>query len=205
MTIKTYHNGTILVPLKCGSRFMDGIFTTESGGYSLSELKRTLFIPKIQSIIVRPPIEHIHSALHTEIINAYNNTEKNPDEPIDIISIIDTFIYKGHHQEHQNIHWHRDLYEILYWLWRRNRNKIEIVKLNDLSSHLKSIGIKIPKYKKEDYNFSKFEYYCDVDELIMFIKNAFPNEYKNILSQIDQATKYYNYLINSEVIDISIV
>lgn len=204
MTLKTYYNETILAPLKCGTRFMDKVFPNGTGGYEIKELKRTLFFPKLKTIIIRPPMEHIHSAIHTEIINAYNNTEVNPDNPVDIKGIIDTFVYNGPHQS-QNTHWHRDLYETLYWTWRRNKNNIKIIELNNLSSYLKSIGIKIPKHKKEDYNFSNFKNYCEVDELMMFIMNAYPNEYKNMLSQIENATIFYNHLINKEVIPIKFI
>jgi hypothetical protein len=205
MTIKTYNNETILAPLKCGTRFLDDVFKSKDTGYNITELKRTIFIPKIRAIIVRPPMEHVISALHTEIINAHNNTERNLDEPVDILAIIDSFIFKGPHQEEQNTHWHRDLYETLYWSWRRNRKNIKIVDLKDLSSYLKSIGIKPPKHKKEDYNFSNFENYCDVDEMMVFIKNAYPNEWKNILIQIEHANVFYNYLINKEVFDIKVL
>jgi hypothetical protein len=205
MTIKTYNNETILAPLKCGTRFMDEIFKAKDTGYNINELKRTLFLPKIQAIIIRPPMEHIVSALHTEIINAHNNTEINPDEPVDILAILDSFLWKGPHQTIQNTHWHRDLYETLYWSWRRNRNNIKIVDLKDLSTYLKSIGIKPPKHKKEAYNFSNFKNYCDVDEMMMFISNAYPDEWKNILSQIEHANVFYNYLMDGEVIPIKFV
>ena len=205
MTIKTYNNETILAPLKCGTRFMDAIFKAKDTGYSIHELKRTLFLPKVQAMIIRPPMEHIVSALHTEIINVYNNTEINTDEPVDILAILDSFIWKGPQQMQQNTHWHRDLYEVLYWSWRRNRNNIKIVELKDLSTYLKSIGIKSPKHKKEDYNFSHFKNYCDVDEMVVFITNAYPDEWKNILRQIEHANVFYNYLINKEVFDIKIL
>ena len=205
MTIKTYNNETILAPLKCGTRFMDEIFKAKDTGYNINELKRTLVLPKIQAIIIRPPLEHIVSALHTEIINAHNNTEINPDEPVDILAILDSFLWKSPHQTIQNTHWHRDLYETLYWLWRRNRNNIKIVNLKDLSTYLKSIGIKPPKHKKKDYNFSNLKNYCDVDEMVMFITNAYPDEWKNILRQIEHANVFYNYLMDGEVIPIKFV
>ena len=205
MTIKTYNNETIIAPLKCGSRFLDEVFKTKDTGYSIAQLKRTMFLPKIQAIIVRPPIEHVVSALHTEIINAYNNTEIDDIETIDVLTILDSFLWKSPHQSQQNTHWHRDLYETLYWSWRRNRNNIKIVDLKDLSTYLKSIGIKPPKHKKDDYNFSNFKNYCDVDEMMMFITNAYPDEWKNILNQIEHATKFYNYLMNEEVIPIKFI
>lgn len=205
MDLKVYNGGTILAPLKCGTRFLDESFGVNDEGYTLHLLRRGLFYPKFKTMVVRPPMEHISSALHTEIINAYNNTDTNPDEPVDISVIIDTFIWKGPEQTHQNIHWHRDLYSTLYWIWRRNRNNIEIVELKDLSSHLKSIGIKITKHKKENYNFSNFKNYCDVDELMMFIKLNYVDEWRNMMKQVEVATEYYNYLINREVIPIKFV
>jgi hypothetical protein len=40
---------------------------------------------------------------------------------------------------------------------------------------------------------------------MMFIMNAYPNEYKNMLSQIENATIFYNHLINKEVIPIKFI
>lgn len=206
MDLKIYNEGTILAPLKCGTRFMDGVFGKTNDGYTLTALKKNLFFPKIQTIIVRPPIEHISSAIHTEIINPFNNTERNPDEPIDVETIIDTFIWKNMNDNQQNTHWHRDLYETLYWTWRRNRDNIEIVELKNLSFYLKSIQIEIPEHKKEDYNFSNFKrYYCSTDELMIFIKNGYPEMWRNITNQIQHATKFYDYLINKEVIEVKLL
>jgi hypothetical protein len=205
MTIRSYNNDTIIAPLKCGSRFLDKIFGKNDDGYTLYTLKRNLFSSKEKAIIVRSPMEHLTSALHTEIINAYNNTERDIDTPVDILSIIDTFIYKGPHQAHQNAHWHRELYETIYWYWRRNRNNVKIVNLTDLSTYLTSIGIETPEHKKEEYNFSKFKFYCSVDELILFVQSAYPDEWKNLSHQIEYATIFYNHLINEEIIPIKFI
>jgi hypothetical protein len=205
MTIRSYKNDTIIAPLKCGTRFLDEIFGENEDGYILSTLKKNLFASKEQTIIVRSPMEHLTSALHTEIINAHNNTDRDIDTPVDILSIIDTFVYKGPHQTHQNAHWHRDLYETIYWYWRRNRKNVKIVDLKNLSTHLTSIGIEIPEHKKEDYNFSNFQFYCGVDELILYVQSAYPDEWRNLFNQIENATIFYNHLMNEEVIPIKLV
>jgi hypothetical protein len=204
MNFKLYDN-KLLVPMKCGTRYLDLIFKNNQVAFDLIELKRSLFLPNITDIIIRPPMEHLVSALHTEILIAYNNTEQNKDIPVDVSSIINEFcMYKK--TDLQNTHWRYDTYETLYWLWRRNKNNINIIELKDLSLYLEKLNIKkLPKYNLKDYDFHNQTNWCSKDELMLFIKTNYPEHWDNLMTQVKNADVFYNCLINKHLIEIKLL
>jgi hypothetical protein len=204
MHIKLYNNGELLVPLKCGSRYLDKIFKDNSKGFDIKEFQQTLFT-KIKTIVVRPPFEHLSSALHTAILTYYNDTEKNENIPIDYTPIIEQFCFYNKDSV-QNTHWRYDLYETFYGLWRTNRNNVNVIELKDLSLYLKTIGIeKLPEYDSKEYDFSKYDYWCSKEELMLFIKTSFPDQWKNLMKQVTEAEIFYNALINKELLPIKLL
>jgi hypothetical protein len=149
MRLKLYNN-SLLVPLKCGTRYLDTIFCDESISYDTRGFKHHLFISNVSDIVVRPPMEHLTSALHTAILTFHNHPQTNNDAAGDITNIIDEFCLYDKKTDVQNTHWRGDLYETLYWLWRRNRNNINIIELKDLSLYLQKLNIKkLPKFSQE--------------------------------------------------------
>ena len=204
MHIKLYNNGELLVPLKCGSRYLDKIFKDNSKGFDIREFQQTLFT-KIKTIVVRPPFEHLSSALHTAILTYYNDTGKNENIPIDYTPIIEEFCFYNKVSS-QNTHWRYDLYETFYGLWRTNRNNVNVIELKDLSLYLKTIGIeKLPEYNSKEYDFSKYDYWCSKEELMLFIKTSFPDQWKNLMKQVTEAEIFYNALINKELLPIKLL
>ena len=204
MHIKLYNNGELLVPLKCGSRYLDKIFKDNSKGFDIREFQQTLFT-KIKTIVVRPPFEHLSSALHTAILTYYNDTGKNENIPIDYTPIIEEFCFYNKVSS-QNTHWRYDLYETFYGLWRTNRNNVNVIELKDLSLYLKTIGIeKLPEYDSKEYDFSKYDYWCSKEELMLFIKTSFPDQWKNLMKQVTEAEIFYNALINKELLPIKLL
>jgi hypothetical protein len=204
MHFKLYDN-KLLVPMKCGTRYLDLIFKNNQVGFDLIELKQSLFLPNITDMIIRPPMEHLVSALHTEILTAYNNTNENKDIPVDLSSIINEFcMYEK--TDLQNTHWRYDTYEMLYWLWRRNKNNINIIELKDLSSYLEKLNIKkLPKYDLRDYDFHHQTNWCSKDELMLFIKTNYPEHWDNLMTQVEKADVFYNCLINKHLIEIKLL
>jgi hypothetical protein len=204
MNFKLYDN-KLLVPMKCGTRYLDLIFKNNQVAFDLIELKRSLFLPNITDIIIRPPMEHLVSALHTEILTAYNNTNQNKDIPVDVSSIINEFcMYEK--TDLQNTHWRYDTYEALYWLWRRNKNNINIIELKDLSLYLEKLNIKkLPKYNLKDYDFHNQTNWCSKDELMLFIKTNYPEHWDNLMTQVKNADVFYNCLINKHLIEIKLL
>jgi len=204
MHLKIYNN-TLLTPLKCGTRYLDTVFNHTGVGFDITEFKRKLFLPNITDIVVRPPLEHLTSALHTAILTEYNDTERNKDIPVDLESVINGFC-RYEKIDELNGHWQHDLYETLYWLWRRNKNKINIIELKDLSLYLQKLNIKkLPKYDSKDYDFHFYPNWCTKDEIMLFIKTNYPEHWENLMTQIEEANKFYDYLINKELIEIKLL
>jgi hypothetical protein len=205
MRLKLYNN-SLLVPLKCGTRYLDTIFNDESISFDTRGFKHHLFISNVSDIVVRPPIEHLTSALHTAILTFHNHPQTNNDVQIDLTNIVDEFCLYNKKTDVQNTHWRGDLYETLYWLWRRNRNNINIIELKDLSLYLEKLNIKnIPKYDSKDYDFHNHKYWCSKDEIMHFIKTNYTYQWENLMEQIKSADIYYNALINKELIEIKLV
>ena len=204
MHLKIYNN-TLLAPLKCGTRYLDMVFNHTGDGFDIVEFKTKLFLPNITDIVVRPPIEHLTSALHTAILTEYNDTERNKDIPVDLKRVIDGFC-RYEKTDDLNGHWRHDLYETLYWIWRRNKNTINIIELKDLSLYLQKLNIKkLPKYDSKDYDFHFHKYWCTKDEIMLFIKTNYPTQWGNLMTQVQEANKFYDSLINKELIPIKLM
>lgn len=203
MRLKKYNDGKILAPLKCGTRFLDETFGGDDGDIGISDLFKFLFLPKqMEAIIIRPPYEHLISALHTEILGLYNR-EVEPSFN-DIETIVKSFMIKNHNLESAT-HWSGHLYKHLYLIWKRNKNKIKIVQLKDLSDYLKSINTPISKYDPENYNFNHYGYWCSKDDIAVFVELNFPKEWEDFMKQIEYSNKYYNYLIGEVVDDVKLL
>jgi hypothetical protein len=204
MNFKLYDN-KLLAPVKCGTRYLDLIFKDNQIGFSMKEIKNRLFLSNITDIIIRPPMEHLASALHTEILTAHNHTERDKDVPFDALPIINEFCWYSSKDE-QNTHWSYDTYESLYWLWRRNKNKINIIELKDLSSYLEKLNIKdLPKYDSKDYEFRYYANWCTKDEMMLFVKKNYTEHWDNLMEQVENANVFYNLLMNKELIEIKLV
>jgi hypothetical protein len=194
MRLKKYNNGKILAPLKCGTRFMIETFGESNEDIGLGDLTRNLFLNGVEVIIIRPPYEHFESAVHTEILGAYNNN-KGMEE---VEEILQRFRY-NHHTIESATHWSGHLYEHLYYYWRRNRKYLKVVELKNLSEYLVSEGIKIPEYNPDKYNFNHYGYWCSKEDLMYWVKTTFPYLWKDYMIQIENSNKYYDYLINKDL------
>ena len=205
MHIRLYNGGSLLAPLKCGTRYLDKIFKDDVEGLDIIECERRLFLPKVTDILIRPPFEHLSSALHTTLLTAFNDTERDKTIPVDFESIINRFCYWTK-EDIQDTHQRHNIYETLYWIWRRNRNTINVVELKDLTSYLQNLKIKnLIKYNSKDYDFHTYEFWCTKDDVMLFIKMNYPNEWDNLMQQVEDSNVFYNYLINMEAIPIKLL
>lgn len=203
MNLQLYDDGGILAPLKCGTRFLDRVFDlTTPQRYELavhqSDIAKIPHWPKIHTLIVRPPKEHLYSALHTDILTEINGEGMD----LDIDSIVHSYTKRI---DWCTAHWHRKIYETLYWMWRRHKGRIRVVELKDLSKHLTDLGFDIPPYERDDYHFSHLKYHWDMGELIESIKENYKEEWRDIEGQIKEANRFYEYLIKGEIIGTQLI
>ena len=185
MVIKIY-NDTILAPVKCGSRYLDKIWEDKRIWFGH---QRYLSFPKVNYIVVREPMSHLISALHTETlewINVY--TDEN-----DFFHQLKEFI-----SDEGATHWSPKLYEYLYYYRNKHGKDIEVVKLEDLTKLLKNLGHDV-EYIPEEYHFKKYKKWWPKEELFDMLKHMYPIEIDLLLNKVQIQTEYYNKLINNEI------
>jgi hypothetical protein len=201
MNLNIYNKGTILAPLKSGTRYLDEVFGEDCESIWIDHMQVYSIPSTITTIIVRPPLEHLISALHTEVLGTYNHTEVEYGTENIIVNVLDQFTYDETKWKRQNTHWFYEIYAVFYLFWRRNREHVEVIYLKDLSSHLESIGILHPEYNKKDYDFTENsdKFYCSKEELVSLIKTNYPKQWKNLMQQIEICDKFYDCLINKEI------
>lgn len=230
MYFKIYNNETILAPAKCGTRFLDETFGSDSEGIDTKKLDVPLWrrLPNLKAIIVREPLQHLESAVHTEILTRYyNDEERDNTQPLDVDTIINKFCYdwKGELYQKENMGsgrryflettlWGYNLHETIYKIWTRNPRVINLIYLKELSSYLNTIGVDIPEYDNKKYDFISYEddkiMYLECKsktyiqsglkvDLIPFIKDVYPMEWANMMNQVQDATPFYDKLINKKI------
>jgi len=199
LRLKIYNKGTILAPLKCGTRFLDETFGGCEEEISLEELMlNQSFLKNIELIVIREPYKHIESALHTEILGKWRNSNEHSIK--DAEEILQNFMYKENDGIEGGTHWSFYLYKNLYLYWRRNKNKIQVIGLEQLSSYLKSKDIQIPEYFSNNYDFNHYEYWCSKEDLMVLIKSNYPHIWDDYMLQLKELEIYYNALINNKEI-----
>jgi hypothetical protein len=185
MVIKIY-NDTILTPVKCGTRYLDKIWE-DKRIYSGHE--KYLKFPKVNYIIVREPMSHLISALHTETLDWMNHyTDKD-----DFYHQLNEFI-----SNEGSTHWCVPFYEYFYYYRNKYGNDIEVVKLENLTELLKQLGYDI-EYTPEEYHFKEYKKWWPKDELFQMLKDMYPKEINLLLDKVKIQTEYYNKLINNEI------
>jgi len=200
MNYKLFNDDSILAPLKCGTRYLEKVFGEPSSQISSHAIGGKLFIENLQTIVVRQPFEHLSSALHTEILGSIQTNEET-----DIKDILDEFLSFDPLNK-QNTHWDKNMYKNLYWYWRRNRERTDVIDLKDLSSYLQKLKIKkIENYDSNEYNFNHYKFWCSKEDLMLFIKTNYKKEWENLMEQVDNSNVFYNHLINKEVIEIKLI
>lgn len=200
MNYKLFNDDSILAPLKCGTRYLEKIFGEPSSQISSHAIGGKLFIENLQTIVVRQPFEHLSSALHTEILGSIQTNGET-----DIKDILDEFLSFDPLNK-QNTHWDKNMYKNLYWYWRRNRERTDVIDLKNLSSYLKGLKIKkIQNYDSNEYNFNHYKFWCSKEDLMLFIKTNYKKEWENLMEQVDNSNVFYNHLINKEVIEIKLI
>ena len=63
----------------------------------------------------------------------------------------------------------------------------------------------LTKYDLKDYDFHTYQFWCTKDELMLFIKTNYPDQWSNLIEQFKTAEMFYNTLINKELIEIKLI
>lgn len=193
MNVKLFNSGSIIAPLKCGTRQLERVFG-EPDNMSTHVIKRKLSMEGVKTIIVRPPDEHMKSALHTEILSLVRSGNLKPDGK-ELIDFVKSFLRLG------SSHWDPDIYEYLYKFWNRN-DYIEIVELKNLSKFIKKLTKKKIVYEPNDWNFSSTQekqYWISSNSLWNWVEQEFEDEVNDlIISKMSKEIDWYNKLINKE-------
>lgn len=199
MRLKTYNNGKILAPLKCGTRFLDETFGGHKEDIGLEDLMLNQSILKnIELIVIREPLKHIESVLHTEILGKWRLSSEPSLK--DVEKIMESFMYKQNDGIEGGTHYSSHLYLHLYYYWKRNKNKIKVIHLNELSSYLKSKGFDLPEYAPNKYDFNNYEHWYSKEDLMLSIKSNYPVIWDNYMLQVKESQLYYDSLIsNTEI------
>jgi len=196
-------NNQILVPLKCGSTYMEMVYPNdiiELGSYELS------YIKDISVIVLREPLEHLQSALHTELLGWYS---LNPEKSLSVDTA--TPLVKKFINTDLNVggttHWDVNYYEHLYKFWKRNRNTIKIIKVSDLSPFLKENYNVDLVHDKFSYGIpahgGQFKYaFTTKQKLTKWIEETLPDMWNDLIRDIPKANKFYHLMINGEISEI---
>ena len=190
-------NNEILVPLKCGSTYLERIYPNNISDINYRDLPN---LKGISTIILREPIEHLQSALHTELLGWLQD---NPTEILsteNMIPLINNFI-TNELNPYGTTHWDVHYYEHLYKFWKHNRNTLKVVHISDLTDFIKKeYEIDIP-HNKFSYGIPalgrKFEYaFTTKQELSKWIEETLPELWNEVVKDVSKAEKFYNHLIN---------
>lgn len=185
MVIKIYNN-TILAPVKCGSRYLDKIWEDKRIWFGH---QKYLSFPKVDYIVIREPMSHLVSALHTETlewINVYTDED-------DFYHQLKEFI-----SDEGSTHWSFRLYEYLYYYRNKYGKDIKVIKLENLTELLKKLGHDI-EYTPEEYHFKEYKKWWPKEELFEMLKDMYPNEIDFLLNKVEIQNTYYQKLLKNEI------
>jgi hypothetical protein len=185
MVIKIYNN-IIMAPVKCGSRYLDKVWESERTEYIHYQY---LKFPKVKYIVIREPMSHLITALHTETVGFINEFGRRDDfyhQLNDFISVDGA------------THWCVPFYEYLYYYRNKYGEDIEVVKLENLTELLKNLGHNI-QYVPEEYHFKKYEKWWSKEDLFKMLKEMYPKEINWLIDKVETQKIYYEKLLNNEI------
>ncbi len=186
----------IMAPLKCGTRYLRSLNLP----LKLIHLNETDWNKSYdidwKIIVVRNPIEHLKSALQTELLNLYNGHRLW--EGMTTEMVLDRFISDGGCD-----HWSGSMYKKFYDLWIHKNKSIKIIELNDLSYFISTMGYYKP-YDKQKFDFTNRDIWYSKDTIMEMIKTDYPIHYDKLIDLMQMDSIYYHKFdiekINKKVI-----
>jgi hypothetical protein len=175
-------DGWLAAPLKCGTRYLSklnmNLVRTDSYGMTW-RMKDTPF-SNLEVFIIRNPIEHLYSALHTECLPVIDNL-------IEVKSVVDSFI----EPKVGGTHYHMELYKRIYDFWCYRNYSFEFVELTRLSYTMEDRGYHYPYYP-DDYTFGYFgDKWKSKEEVVDIIKTNFQTEWDILLKAAHTDLRFY--------------
>jgi hypothetical protein len=133
-------------------------------------------------------MEHLVSALHTEILNRKVSN-------LTIAEVISNFVRKE-----GTSHWEKNVLKELYNVWNRVSNEsFNIVELKELSNLLIQLGYQVPEYDYEEFQFHYLRGWVSKEDIVLMVQSDFPNEWEYLMSIVERENKFY-YKLNNKII-----
>lgn len=175
-SVRHYHNGTILTPHKCGTKYLNVVFY-KSRQENVVPLKN-VFSMDFKWLIVRDPYEHLLSAL----TSVYNNRECNRD----LNEILNNFINS------LDVHWNNTFYQDM--LSHSLNHSFTLVELSNLTHFVEhELGINPPPLLKR---YGTHIIYMSKDVLVDKIKLEYTSEWDILLRLVELEKSYYKMLFD---------
>lgn len=174
--IRHYHNGTILTPHKCGTKYLNKVFNI-TGSVNVIWYK-DLFSYDFKWLIVRDPYEHLLSAI-TTVYNTKHNSR-------DLNNIITRFI-KG-----LDVHWNNTFYRCI--LPHSLNHSFTLVELSNLTHFVEhELELNAPPLLKR---YGTQTIYMTKDTLIDKIKLEYPSEWEILMGLVELEKSSYSMLFD---------
>lgn len=209
-----FYNNKILTSAKCGSRYLDEIYDIHHN----NRLNQPTILPKgtkltsnvippkikvihhltsfsklnlngIKWIVIRPPIDLLTTAIHTELILNWSKNTDNLTEK-DIIHNLRFSPNCAHYQF--------NLYKEMF-LKSLEYTDINFVKLEDLTTFCELELNLYKPYIPGNYNFNNIgSYSVDKNTTMEYLKLQYPYYYSSLMKNIPIDDMFYNLIINSK-------
>jgi len=175
------YSDSMLVHYKCGTRFLDKQFNVgeEVNKFKFNPENINDYSDRIKYIIIRDPLDHLISAIFTEI----KEIELN-EQYIDVL--LKKMLFN------KNAHWTPNLYEILFNFTKKKR--CTLINIKDLSNFIKhELKIKhISRYENE-YDFIK-TIYKNRDEMIVDLTKNHLDTWSKLLHIVNEERGFLKQL-----------
>jgi hypothetical protein len=182
-----FFGGNIAVPAKCGTRYFTRTgmeCTSQSIPHPLPQYRKVEAVEAwkgVEWIVLRKPIEHLMSALHTDYLNDMSNIE------YEIQSYFIEFSGGTHFYPHLN--------KQLYYLFKDLGIKPKVIKLSDVSSFVEGLGYSVP-YNKNDYSFKNKPNWISKEECFEKLQAEYPFEITELIYLANKDNEFYEYLVD---------
>lgn len=225
MDLALYHK-TLLVPAKCGTRYIDGLLGVNSQlntqfHYTIIEERNThwldemlntdiikIIIPSedlvhyhklpITHIVLREPMGLLEAALHTELSGHHTTiiSEGGGFVSTNSLLIERLLTFTTTGNGHYSPHLYKGIWDLL-----QIRPDIQIIPLNELSRFLTLNGLE-DGYINTDWNFSSVSSRV---ELMKSVKSVFPQMWSVINTLTERDSIYYDYICDGKRLELPMV